>query len=80
MDSRLQVHDLPVGETKLTLVGTAHVSEESVRLVEEVIREKRPAVVAVAGDHADTGRTGTGAWQRPGGVPLVRGTDDRLVA
>jgi pheromone shutdown-related protein TraB len=31
----------------LTLVGTAHVSRSSVELVEKVIREKRPAVVAV---------------------------------
>ena len=38
------------------------------------------AVVAVAGDHAGTGQTRAGARQRPGRVPLVRGTDDRLAA
>ena len=35
-----------------------------------------PAVVAVAGRNADIGRTWAGARQRPGRVPLVRGTDD----
>ena len=39
-----------------------------------------PAVVAVAGHHSDHGRTETGTWQWPGGIPLVRGTDDRLAA
>jgi len=35
------------GDTALTVVGTAHVSKESVVLVEEVIREQQPDIIAV---------------------------------
>ena len=37
-------------------------------------------VVALAGDHTAAGPSGSGAWQRPGEVPLVCRADDFLVA
>ncbi|WP_336003181.1 TraB/GumN family protein [Halorientalis halophila] len=37
----------PSGEGRVTVLGTAHVSEDSVREVEETIAEERPDVVAV---------------------------------
>lgn len=41
------VSEIRVGVKKVLLVGTAHVSEESVSLVEQVIREVRPDAVAI---------------------------------
>ena len=40
------------GEGSVTVVGTAHVSEESVREVEETIERERPDVVAVELDES----------------------------
>ncbi len=44
---RVDDADTPNGDGSVRLVGTAHVSEQSVREVEETIEEERPDVVAV---------------------------------
>ncbi len=41
------VSELLLGSKKVTLIGTAHISHESVALVERVIEERRPDVVAI---------------------------------
>lgn len=47
-----EVHDgditrVQLGETELVLIGTAHISQESVETVERVIAEEQPDIVAV---------------------------------
>mgnify|MGYP000259455605 CR=1 FL=1 len=44
---RVEDADTPEGEGSIRLVGTAHVSERSVREVEEAVEEEQPDVVAV---------------------------------
>ena len=46
-DNTHMVHRLRDGEKEIILVGTAHVSRESVRLVEEVITAERPDTICV---------------------------------
>jgi len=41
------VETVKAGTKKIVLVGTAHVSSESVRLVEETIEKEKPDVVGV---------------------------------
>src|SRR5512136_2548422 len=46
-DNTHMVHRLPDGDRDIILIGTAHVSRESVRLVEEVIAAETPDTVCV---------------------------------
>ena len=46
-DNPHMVHRLPDGDRDIILIGTAHVSRESVRLVEEVITAETPDTVCV---------------------------------
>ena len=46
-DNPHMVHRLPDGDREIILIGTAHVSRESVRLVEEVITAETPDTVCV---------------------------------
>ena len=41
------VHYLRWGDKEITLVGTAHVSKESVQLVNSIIEEQKPETVCV---------------------------------
>ena len=41
------VHYLRRGDKEITLVGTAHVSKESVQLVNRIIEEQKPETVCV---------------------------------
>ncbi|MBU0762420.1 MAG: TraB/GumN family protein, partial [Candidatus Altiarchaeota archaeon] len=43
----MPVEELVLGDKKITLVGTAHVSEESVKAVEDAIKKHKPDAVAV---------------------------------
>jgi len=46
-DNHPMIHRLPDGDREIILIGTAHVSRESTRLVEEVIAAEKPETVCV---------------------------------
>lgn len=46
-DNHPDIHRLSMGNQELVLVGTAHISKESARLVRQVIEEERPDCVCI---------------------------------
>ena len=46
-DNSPDLHTIELPHKRITLIGTAHVSAESVALVDRTIRERMPDVVAI---------------------------------
>lgn len=46
-DNHPDIHRLTMGDQQLVLIGTAHISQESARLVRQVIEEERPDCVCI---------------------------------
>ncbi len=47
MTNNPDIHQLEFEQKKITLIGTAHISRQSVNLVEEIIREEKPETVCI---------------------------------
>jgi len=47
MTNNPDIHQLEFGQKKITLIGTAHISRQSVNLVEEIIKEEKPETVCI---------------------------------
>ena len=60
-DAHPDVHFLEVNGREFVVVGTAHISRESVELVREVIERERPTAVCIELDASATRRSRTGS-------------------
>jgi len=72
-DANPNIHHLRSGEKEILLVGTAHVSKESVRLVDEVIKREGPETVCVElCDSRYQALTQKNKWQDTNLIKVIR--------